>query len=145
MKILFVGSNPSAASANTNPFDPSTKSYRIVAGWISEALSVELTSIRFEFANVANFKTQDNKPLKVSEIRENLPYLQVTIGAFAPDKIVALGKTAAKALTLLQVPFLEMPHPSGRNRQLNDPEYVVQKLKELKEFILSSSNTESNL
>jgi len=38
-------------------------------------------------------------------------------------KIVALGKAAEKALTKLKVPHYPMPHPSGRNRLLNDVEY----------------------
>jgi hypothetical protein len=41
----------------------------------------------------------------------------------AEFKVVALGKSAEKALSKLKVPHYPMPHPSGRNRLLNDTEY----------------------
>jgi uracil-DNA glycosylase len=84
--------------------------------------------------NVSNNKTEENRPLKVSEIKESLDPLMAEIVIAEADKIVALGKTAAKALTLLGVDFYEMPHPSGRNRLLNDPKYVEEKIKGLLEF-----------
>lgn len=40
-------------------------------------------------------------------------------------KVVALGKAAEKALTKLGVPHYPMPHPSGRNRLLNDAEFEM--------------------
>jgi uracil-DNA glycosylase len=84
--------------------------------------------------NVLNEKTDGNRPLRASEIKSNVPRLAEDIKGINPDRIVALGKTAARALTLLGIPFCEMPHPSGCNRKLNDPAYVQQKIKELTEF-----------
>jgi uracil-DNA glycosylase len=84
--------------------------------------------------NVMNKKTDGNRPLKVSEIKENLESLRVDIVVAQADRVVALGKTAAKALTLLGVNFYEMPHPSGQNRLLNDPKYVEEKIKGLIEY-----------
>jgi len=69
-----------------------------------------------------------------SEIHSNLATLSSQLAALAPNKIVALGKTAAKALTLLHLEFYEMPHPSGCNRKLNNKEYVAEKIKGLIEF-----------
>jgi hypothetical protein len=37
--------------------------------------------------------------------------------------IIALGEKASKRLTRLGRPHYRMPHPSGRNRLLNDTEY----------------------
>jgi uracil-DNA glycosylase len=56
----------------------------------------------------------------------------------APWRIVALGKTAEKALTLLRYNFYVMSHPSGLNRQLNDPKFVEEKIKGLREYLKPS-------
>lgn len=85
-----------------------------------------------------NQKTEGNRPLKASEIRENASRLAGEIKGINPDRIVALGKTAATALTLLGLAFYEMPHPSGRNRLLNDPAFVEQKIKGLAQFCQAS-------
>jgi uracil-DNA glycosylase len=82
--------------------------------------------------NVLNQKTEKNRPLTGAEVKAALPRLAMDVkGA---DKIVALGKTAAKALSKLGVEFYEMPHPSGCNRLLNDPKFVEQKVKGLLEY-----------
>jgi uracil-DNA glycosylase len=57
------------------------------------------------------------------------------IDVILPDKIVALGKTAEKALTLLGYDFYAMPHPSGLNRKLNDKDYIEEKIKGLRDYI----------
>jgi uracil-DNA glycosylase len=77
----------------------------------------------------------DNKPLTGSEIQNALPSFSKQLEEFKGFKFVALGKTAARACELAGVDFLEMPHPSGMNRKLNDPEYVKEKIKRLAEFI----------
>jgi uracil-DNA glycosylase len=136
MKILFVGSNPSNASGTLDAFDALTKSARTVRGWLNIFDDSERALLFWDFTNVARIKKEGNKPLTAKEIDDNLFELQCSVDAYRPDKIVALGKTAAKALTLLRLPFYEMPHPSGLNRQLNDPEFVARKLKDLKEYIL---------
>lgn len=48
--------------------------------------------------------------------------------------IVALGKTASKRLASAGVPHFLMPHPSGRNRQMNDHAYVTEKLKQMRAY-----------
>ena len=133
MKIIFVGSNPSWASKVSKAFDLSTCSGRTLMGWTHQIGGHNL----YRYANVVDKPTPNNRPLKASEIKDNIPQLKIWLEKYEGDKIVALGKTAAKALTLLRLPFYDMPHPSGLNRLLNDPEYVAQKLKGLKEFLLS--------
>jgi uracil-DNA glycosylase len=132
MKIVFVGSNPSWASTVSKAFDESTYSGRVLRGWTKQIEGDHL----FRYANVCDTPTPNNRPLKDSEIKDHIDQLQVWLDSYGESKVVALGKTAAKALTLLRVPFFEMPHPSGLNRQLNDPEFVAEKIKRLKEFIL---------
>jgi hypothetical protein len=124
--ILFVGSNPSKASTCDSPFHGSTRSAKILAQWTKDIQGNKA------YVNVVDQKTEGNRPLKTSEIRANLSKLAVDVAR--ADKVVALGKTAAKALEMLGAKFCEMPHPSGRNRLLNDPRYVEQKVKSLLEY-----------
>lgn len=130
--ILFVGSNPANASFCDIAFHTSTRSSKILTGWCMDLQGMKV------HLNVLNQKTEDNRPLKKSEIKLNLERLASDIKGTSPDRIVALGKTAASALTMLGVEYYEMPHPSGRNRLLNDPEYVAGKVKGLIEFCNST-------
>lgn len=134
LTILLLGSNPSTASPNNNAFDPTTKSGKIVAEWLKKS---EITA-QVWTTNVSAHKTQKNKPLTVEQIKESLPSLEHSISVMRPDKIIAFGKTAARALTLLGKTFYEMPHPSGLNRQLNNKEFVEGKIKGLKEYCSDS-------
>ncbi len=130
-KVLFIGSNPSTASKTYNPFSESTVSGRILVDWIRKTCPDDVSAA----CNVSDNYTEANRPLKVSEIKANLPRLQAKISASQATYIVALGKTAEKALTLLRIPHYAMPHPSGLNRQLNDQKFVEEKIKGLKEYL----------
>ena len=123
------------ASNTNNPFCVGTKSGLTLRSWMASLN--DIPDITFELANVSHKKTKNNRPLNTAEIREALPGLKVQIEYLVPDKIIALGKTAAKALKQCQMEFYELPHPSPLNRLLNDPEYVAGKIKGLKEFIES--------
>lgn len=126
---LFVGSNPSQASTCDAAFHGSTRSSAILTSWCKNLDAILMHT------NVLDKKTDDNRPLKKSEISANLDDLRSKIDSIKPDRLVALGKTAAAALQLLGVDFYEMPHPSGRNRMLNDPSYVAEKVRGLTEFV----------
>lgn len=104
--------------------------------------SVRIESIHY--GNVSSIVTPRNRPLKMSEIKAALPRLNKLVNEdVVPDKVIALGKTASKALTLLRIPHYAMPHPSGMNRLLNDPTYVAEKINGLKEFLLKPIQNES--
>lgn len=135
MKIVFVGSNPSSASIDETAFHKSTRSSEVLSQWVC---TIEGTK---EFLNVSSIKTQNNRPLKLSEIKSALPELARRLQEIRADRIVALGKVATKALTLLGEHFFEMPHPSGMNRKLNDKVYMQQKIKELVEHCSATSSS----
>lgn len=64
------------------------------------------------------------------------------VGAYAElfeyARYVALGNEAAKELKDFGLQHFKLPHPSGRNRQINDKKFIEQKLKECKEWIINS-------
>lgn len=142
-KVLFIGSNPSQQSSSITPFWGDTKSRAILRKWFSqlyESGNLQIESIHF--ANVLNSVTPGNRPLKMSEIKGALSDLQQKINVdIVPDRVVALGKTAEKALTLLRIPHYAMPHPSGLNRKLNDTTYVEEKINGLREYLKCQTAT----
>lgn len=134
IKILLLGSNPSRKSLTNDAFDLSTKSGTTLDNWLNWSLPVDIQQKRL-YMNVSTISTPKNRPLTAEEIRENLPTLKAKIDAAMPDRIVAVGLTAGKALTLLGIPHLQMPHPSGLNRQLNNKDFVVEKIRALQDYL----------
>ena len=112
IKVICVGSNPSGASPDSSPFHSGTKSRMIVDRWF-EGMDADIS-----FINIRDEKTPKNRPLRVSEIRGALPQVREKIAGYT--KVIALGKTADKALNMLgNVDYFEAPHPSGLNRFWN--------------------------
>ncbi len=128
IKVTFVGSNPSEASPDDSPFHAQTRSRLILDAWIKGA------NAEYALVNVIDQKTRNNRPLTIAQIKDALPGLRAKIKT---TKVVALGKTAEKALTLMGIGFITMPHPSGLNRKLNDPKYVEQEVAKLHAYLTS--------
>lgn len=140
-KVIVIGSNPSQRSASIVPFWYDAKSTKVLNKWMEHVVCQHdgpvLESVHF--GNVANIVTPNNRPLKVSEIKAALPRLDKLINVdVMPDKVIALGRTAEKALKMLGIEHFAMPHPSGLNRKLNDPVYVAEKLKGLSDYLKPS-------
>jgi uracil-DNA glycosylase len=134
-----VGSNPSTSSVDNSAFHKTTRSAKILAHWLSNIKT------NIEFTNVCDKKTYNNKTLSTADIRANLTELKLGIMISRPTHIVALGKTAEKALTLLQLNFYAMPHPSGRNRMCNDKNAMKEKIKGLELFVQSPNLSNLNI
>jgi hypothetical protein len=99
VKVVFVGDK--AKAKNKRPFQDAGCVEKL-SRWAAQigALEVHMTN-----------RTLKRMPKEVLKLmKENY-------------KVVALGKSAEKALTKLKVPHYPMPHPSGRNRLLNDAEF----------------------
>lgn len=140
MRVVVVGSNPSRSSRSTAAFDVDTKSRSTLDAWLN-CSDIECEIV---YLNVHDLPTQGNKPLNLKQIRDAIPALHARISAAEPAKLVALGGSAAKALTLLRLNFYTMPHPSGRNRQLNDKQFIDEKIKGLKIYLESLSHLDTN-
>jgi len=50
-------------------------------------------------------------------------------------RIIALGNIAAGVIEKYSRPHFKLPHPSGRNRQINDKEFIAKKLAKCKAWL----------
>lgn len=125
MSIWIVGSNPSPK--NSNPKLPfwGTKSYETLNKWLTY-----LEINKHGLLNVSDEVTNGKIP-KISN--EDLARLRIKLDG--ASKVIALGNTAATALNKLGIKHFKLPHPSGRNRLLNDPSYLEDKLQKCKEYL----------
>jgi uracil-DNA glycosylase family 4 len=128
MRILFLGSNPSNKATSNEAFTVDTASGRTLKSWIQD---IEGTIF---IDNIVSQKTKNNRPLHQEEIARAQASLLKRIQEINPDRLVALGKSASNVLKNLNLKHFEMPHPSGRNRKLNDKSYVTEKINKLKLF-----------
>lgn len=128
LTILFIGSNPSNRASSNDAFTEDTVSGRILREWIKGIDGMIL------FDNIASQKTPDNRPLNQNERALARVSLLERINRINPTRLVALGKAASGELTRLKLEHLEMPHPSGLNRKLNDKSYVAEKICALQDY-----------
>lgn len=134
MRILFVGSNPSTKNTNPNiPFE-GTRSEKVLLNWIKY---LELQN--YEVMNIFDETTENNRPLTKREIKKSLASFKNKIKDKEYDKIIALGSSASTALKLLKITHYRLMHPSPRNRQLNDQNFVDNQLKECKVYIYENN------
>src|SRR5574343_1816661 len=101
--ILFVGDNPSRLNKNKNVAFIGSPSGKKLLEWI-------------EILEIKNYKAINRTDAKlVTEVVNNMK---------EDGYIVALGRNAEKALTELGVEYFSLPHPSPKNRKLNDKEEI---------------------
>ena len=126
-EVLLVGSNPSERSLDNSAFHVETKSRQTIDTWFSGK------SVNLKFENVSSSVTNRNRSLNVSEIRACLPNLKQRLEGY--NIIVAVGKTAVKALQMLEIEHFEMWHPSGLCRKWNDKQASAEKITALHRYI----------
>lgn len=111
MKVIFVGDKPSPRmKPGAKPFEGAACEKRLKE-WISylEVYSYEVINKH----EVYNYCLNENK--------------------FC---FIALGNAASYELRMWYcLPHFKLPHPSGRNRQLNNKEFVKKQLELAKEYI----------
>jgi len=107
--IIFVGDKPSPRmKPGAKPFEGAACEKRLKE-WIKQL-------------NVDNF-----------EIKNQCDIKGISYFCNEPTIVIALGNVASKVLA--SIPHFKLPHPSGRNRQLNDKEFIANKLKECKDYL----------
>lgn len=115
--IIFVGDKPSKRmKPNAKPFEGAACEDRLKE-WIKE-LNVENYIILNRF----------DKPIW-------------TFAKWFTNEavVVALGNNAAQTLRKYSTGYFKLPHPSGRNRQINDKEFISKRLEECKLYIKQHS------
>lgn len=114
MKVLFVGDSPSRKNINPEVAFVGTRSYKTLLKWADE---MDLS--HFSMINQSSiYFVRDVHHAVVHNVA-----------------IVALGKKASKHLLDLGISHFEMGHPSGLNRQWNNPDYLTKSLKMCKMYI----------
>ena len=117
--IYFIGDKPSKCNIDPQVAFVGTRSYKTLLDWIYR-MNLSINQICLynvdEFTRLVNHR----QTLLIHEY----------------DQVVALGKEASIALDKAIIPHLRIPHPSGLNRKLNDPQFVNRFLKECKSYVL---------
>ena len=116
--IYFIGDKPSKCNVDPRIAFVGTNSYRTLLLWI-HTMNLSINDIML-FNSDMFVKQLKGKKIIINE----------------EDQIVALGKEASIVLDEEIMPHLRIPHPSGLNRSLNDPQLVNKFLKECKAYVL---------
>lgn len=121
--VYFVADQPT--KDNIAPHVPlvGTDSYKTLLTWCGE-MDVDITRVRLY--------NQTDRPFDHIMSRTTLNRA-VELGQI---KVIALGQKAAMYLNKVGVDeYFVLPHPSGRNRLLNDKEFVANKLGSCRKYI----------
>jgi hypothetical protein len=115
--IIFVGDVPSSYNIDSKIAFKGAKCEKHLMDWI-ESIGV----LKDEF-------------ILINQIEVSYAWF-VTAHA-RNNKLIALGNNASKSIR--DIPHFKLPHPSGRNRQINDLKLIKIKLKECEKWLQSSS------
>lgn len=114
-QAVFVGDKPS--SKNISPDIPfvGASCYKRFVEWIGY--------FDLDYYTVYNFSMYCDEGIKIEKLQQ---------AGFA---IVALGLEASKRLNRFGIEHFTLPHPSGLNRKINDPEAIQNALSDCQEYI----------
>ena len=112
--IVFVGDEPSAKNIDPAIAFWGTQSYVTLMGWIGH---MQIFYNNFELTN-----------------KDSLEYI-VDHEEYKDCIYISLGAKASKSLQKFEIEHFALPHPSGKNRKLNDKRFVSQCLMECREWI----------
>lgn len=135
-RVLVMGQNPARSSVTGAPF-LGTESGKRLSMWLSKA------GVNFYMLNnVSNDKTENNRSLKRSEMTKIAKSKEFRERVEAYEKILAIGRQAEFTLELAKlhhklphIQIMYVPHPSGLNRALNDPNSEKQVVEMIKTFV----------
>jgi uracil-DNA glycosylase len=127
--VLVVGRNPS--QLNTDPRIPfiGAKCRKTLALWIGE-LHVPY---QFLFVNAID---EVDAVFNSDTIHDAACKLICEKYDAQADKVIVLGNDAEKAAKAAKTDYFKLPHPSGRNRKLNDKRFISRELKKCREYLV---------
>jgi hypothetical protein len=115
MKVVFVGDRPSKKNLDPNIAFVGTPSFKNLYKWIEK---MEVSS----FTMVNSYTHEDHVQI-----------CQIYNGKGV--KFVALGNEAEKQLKHLFIQHFKLPHPSPRNRLLNNEKFIDSELEKCKNYL----------
>lgn len=120
--IYFVADKPTKENLSLTVPLVGTSSYRTLLKWCGD-MDVDVSRVRMY--------NQSDKPFEgMSGISVN------TAIEINHIKVIALGNAAKKYLLKVGIKeFFILPHPSGRNRKLNDKDFVKKTLEQCRDYI----------
>lgn len=136
--IVFVGDKPSPRmTPAARPFEGARCMSRLL-DWIARVSSgeeLESSSIRA----IVEFNPDFIHDNPIFKIINQSAYTSLELFLFPNDTMfIALGDNASKALKGIE--HFKLPHPSGRNRQINNKSFIDKKLKECQKYIEEREN-----
>lgn len=117
IEVLFVGDEPSKKNYDPEIAFVGTRSYKIMQKWWRRLWPI----------GIAVENSHNAKSIRKIKYYHNLNY-----------KVVALGNKASDRLTKMGIEHFKLPHPSGRNRKLNDPKFIDSELEKCNNYIKGS-------
>jgi hypothetical protein len=121
--IYFIADKPAKDNIAAHVPLVGTQSYKTLLEWIGE-MNVDITRVRMYNQTDAPF---DNVLSQIS-LNRAITLKQICV--------VALGQKASTYLKKVGInDYFILPHPSGKNFQLNDHAFVKDRLEQCKEFI----------
>lgn len=119
MKILVIGMNPSSKPSTKTRENATVKKLH---NWMTK-VGIQ----HFSFSNV--HESIEHVSLK------HVDYSRLNTITQGYDRVLALGNYAADALNRIEVDHFKLPHPSPRNRLLNDKEYEKAILRQCRKYL----------
>lgn len=121
--VYFVADKPTKENASQDIPLVGTQSYKTLLEWIGE-MDIDITRVRLYNQVDEPF----SKALSAASLNTAVKSKQI--------KVVALGQKAANYLLKCGIAdYFLLPHPSGRNRLLNDKEFLKIKLEACKNYV----------
>jgi len=114
MKTVFVGDKPSSKNLDkTIPF-VGTPSHKTLMKWICK--------LDIKDYVLLNSDTEEDK-------------LKLKLLKYSNYKYIALGNNAAKVLKQFSISHYKLPHPSPKNRALNNKNFVDEQLLKCNDYL----------
>ena len=119
--IIFVGDEPSRLNKSPHVAFIGSKSEPRLQEWINRLSPTE--------------------QVYVSNSHTDELLLRIMYWSMRGGKVIALGNKASKRLSECNVSHFKLPHPSPRNRKLNDPNFIDSELKKCQTYLRGKNET----